>query len=407
MKNNFSNKDVGQRPLCLELFSGAGGLALAAKKANFTPLALFEKDPHACETLRLNEKALGSAGTSRVFQEDLKKISPRVLEDLNIDAIIGGPPCQPFSRGGAGNGPLDDRDLFPNFRHFVHHLRPKAFVIENVAGLTSPRFYDYFKRILGSLAFGSNRYPTPVSLHDGEPVFSGSSRPDYRIYFKVLNAADFGVPQMRLRLFMVGVRNDCQFSWKWPSVTHSKEALMRAKFVSGEYFAQHELKSSRYVGSLKDLHVKLSENAASFLKPHVTVRDALADLGKPVRDSNDPFQHYLVPGARAYPGHTGSLWDEPAKTIKAGVHGCPGGENMVRLDRGRVRYFTVRELARLQSFPDNYRFHGTRNQCVRQIGNAVPVLLGSTILAELAPHFTIHASRSITAARASSVYLCR
>ena len=116
--------------------------------------------------------------------------------------------------------------------------------------------------------------------------------------------------------------------------------------------------------------------------PWRTVRDALAYLPDPERDqfaSRAWLNHRFQPGARAYPGHTGSPFDVPAKALKAGVHGVPGGENMLRKPGGKVRYFTVRESARLQTFPDNYEFQGSWSETMRQLGNAVPVHLARTV----------------------------
>ena len=92
------------------------------------------------------------------------------------------------------------------------------------------------------------------------------------------------------------------------------------------------------------------------------------------------LDHKYQPGAKAYPGHTGSPIDEPSKALKAGVHGVPGGENMIRYPDGRVRYFTVREAARIQTFPDNYALHGAWSEAMRQLGNAVPVDLASIFI---------------------------
>lgn len=96
--------------------------------------------------------------------------------------------------------------------------------------------------------------------------------------------------------------------------------------------------------------------------------------------------HRFQPGARSYPGHTGSPLDEPAKTLKAGVHGVPGGENMLRRPDGGIRYFTVRESARLQTFPDDFSFHGSWSESMRQLGNAVPVTLAAIIAQSIASH---------------------
>ena len=113
-----------------------------------------------------------------------------------------------------------------------------------------------------------------------------------------------------------------------------------------------------------------------------TVRDAIADLPDPELspDTASSFHdHRFQPGARSYSGHTGSPLDEPAKTLKAGVHGVPGGENMLRRADGSIRYFTVRESARLQTFPDDMVFHGSWSETMRQLGNAVPCQLARIV----------------------------
>jgi DNA (cytosine-5)-methyltransferase 1 len=121
------------------------------------------------------------------------------------------------------------------------------------------------------------------------------------------------------------------------------------------------------------------------MKRWMTVRDALRGLPEPVDFTPHPrfANHVGNPGARAYPGHTGSPWDEPAKTLKAGDHGVPGGENMLRRDDGTVRYFSVREAARLQTFPDEYVFQGAWSEGFRQLGNAVPVELAHAVASEV------------------------
>ena len=116
--------------------------------------------------------------------------------------------------------------------------------------------------------------------------------------------------------------------------------------------------------------------------PWRTVRDALVGLPDPERapsEAKDFLNHRFQAGARSYPGHTGSPLDEPGKTLKAGVHGVPGGENMLARADGSVRYFSVRESARLQTFPDDYVFHGAWSEAMRQLGNAVPVKMAQAV----------------------------
>jgi DNA (cytosine-5)-methyltransferase 1 len=123
--------------------------------------------------------------------------------------------------------------------------------------------------------------------------------------------------------------------------------------------------------------------AAKF--PWLTVRDAIGDLPDPEKKTRTYIaNHKFNPGARSYPGHTGSPLDEPAKTLKAGDHGVPGGENMLARVDGSVRYFTVREAARLQTFPEDYTFRGAWTEAMRQLGNAVPVRLAETVARSVA-----------------------
>jgi DNA (cytosine-5)-methyltransferase 1 len=364
----------------LELFAGAGGLALAAKKAGISASTLIERDHLACRTLTKNQKILGFSDSSEMLNIELRAGASKKFS-MPVDFLLGGPPCQPFSLGGQRKGHKDERDMFPVFAEFVHRLKPKAFVAENVAGLRSGNCLDYFRRIVTSLSSSSKRWaPLHLDLENGVP-FKLNGKPDYRIYFKVLNAADFGVAQNRSRMFIVGIRNDIEAKWLWPKATHSKESLRYAQFVTKDYFLRHDIAAPRLDRkNMNALARALGRSQSFLLKPHRTVRDAIGDLPDPrIADASEFAQHIYIPGARAYPGHSGCSWDDPAKTIKAGVNGCPGGENMVRLKSG-VRYFTVRELARLQGFPDHYAFVGTRNQCVRQIGNAVPVNLGRAVI---------------------------
>ena len=124
--------------------------------------------------------------------------------------------------------------------------------------------------------------------------------------------------------------------------------------------------------------------------PWRTVRDAISDLPDPERSTSQHTvpNHVLQPGARSYQGHTGSPLDEPAKTLKAGDHGVPGGENMVLLPDGRVRYFTVRESARIQTFPDSVLLAGSWTEAMRQLGNAVPVKLAEAVAKSVASSLT-------------------
>ncbi|MFD6517926.1 DNA cytosine methyltransferase [Rhodococcus sp. NPDC060176] len=209
----------------------------------------------------------------------------------------------------------------------------------------------------------------------------------------LVNAADYGVPQQRWRVFVVGFRSDLDAEWSFPSATHSHDALLYSQWVSGDYWDRHKVPKSKRdemptraanrVRSLKETG-KPSE------KPWRTVRDAIGDLPEPkIGGHRKHLNHILQPRARAYPGHTGSPIDLPAKALKAGGHGVPGGENMLRRPDGSVRYFSIRESARLQTFPDRYELHGAWGEAMRQLGNAVPVLLAQKVAGSVAEHISI------------------
>jgi DNA (cytosine-5)-methyltransferase 1 len=203
----------------------------------------------------------------------------------------------------------------------------------------------------------------------------------YNVVFRLLNAADYGVPQVRQRVFVVGFRSDLEVDWHFPKPTHSREALLRDKWITGAYWKRHHTRTPKErVEVSPRLEVPLET------QPWCTVRDAIQGLPEPRadRESSEFANHKLNPGARPYPGHTGSPLDEPAKTLKAGVHGVPGGENMLLRPDGSVRYFTVREAARLQSFPDAWRFEGAWSEAMRQLGNAVPVRLAEVVARSVA-----------------------
>jgi DNA (cytosine-5)-methyltransferase 1 len=159
----------------------------------------------------------------------------------------------------------------------------------------------------------------------------------------------------------------------------------------GRYWERHDIPRRKVsITSADSLTLPLVEGNSC--APWRTVRDALSDLPEPARSEHDAaMNHWTIPGARSYPGHDGSALDLPSKTIKAGVHGVPGGENTLIEDSGRFRYYTLREIARLQSFPDDHFFCGARMHVTRQIGNAVPCDLASAIAR---PLFELLARRS-------------
>jgi DNA (cytosine-5)-methyltransferase 1 len=379
----------------IELFAGAGGLALAGSKVGFEHLCVVEWDKYACDTIRENQR-LGTKPIVNwpLVEGDVRGIDFRKWRLDYVDLVSGGPPCQPFSLGGKHGAQRDVRDMFPSAVGAVRAAWPKAFVFENVKGLTRQTFFNYFQYILLQLSFPSMKRQIGESWpeHFRRMERRSTSRnktAEYNVTCEVLNAADFGVPQKRERVFIVGFRSDVNANWSFPKPTHSGRALVYDQFISGDYWERHKVarKHRRLLPSMpkRNLDRLRYQGKDLFTQPWTTVRDALADLPDPrTSGAIEVSNHVFQPGARAYPGHTGSPLDEPAKALKAGDHGVPGGENMLRFPDGEVRYFTIRESARLQCFPDEFLFHGSWTEAMRQLGNAVPVALAEVVLGSVA-----------------------
>ncbi|HLY31789.1 MAG TPA: DNA cytosine methyltransferase, partial [Ktedonobacterales bacterium] len=380
----------------IELFAGGGGLALGIQRAGFRHLALIENDHDACDTLRANS---GSAkGATRLRQqgwpiwEGDARDYPYERHAGKIHLLVGGPPCQPFSIGGKHTGNSDTRNLFPIMLDAVRRLLPQAVLIENVKGLAREAFLPYLEYIVWRLRFPAEAMRFGESWLDHKErlahIALSGGHPDveYQIMGpQILNLVDYGAPQARERLFLVALRADLDLTWEWPEPTHSRSALLHEQWVSGVYWRRHRLRQPAPPFSVAAAVRRLQDTPRPASKPWRTVRDALRGLPEPVDYQPHPTiaNHIGIPGARSYYGHSGSLYDAPAKTLKAGDHGVPGGENMLLRDDGTVRYFTVRESARLQTFPDEYVFCGSRTEAMRQIGNATPVIVAELLSRQL------------------------
>ncbi len=372
----------------VELFVGAGGLGIGVSQAGFRPAAVMDWDRWACDTLRENkERGLDPITHWPIREVDVRQFDFSAVGG-SVDLVTGGPPCQPFSMGGRHRAFLDSRDMFPQAIRAVRELRPRAFIFENVKGLTRSSFANYLEYIRLQLT-----YPDLVAKWDEEWLAHLARLEDhhtkgtekglhYRVVMRVLNSANYGVPQRRERIFLVGFRADTGIEWHFPKPTHSWDALLWSQWRDEVYWDLHRVsRKNRPDGGVAQTRaLKIADRPLD--EPWLTVRDAISDLPDPEHAPGTALRfhdHRFQPGARSYPGHTGSPLDEPAKTLKAGVHGVPGGENMLRRPDGSVRYFTIRESARLQTFPDDMVFHGSWTETMRQLGNAVPCQLARIV----------------------------
>lgn len=401
----------------VELFAGGGGLAQAVHKAGFRPLLLNEQATYACTTLQANgaeprgeeERIPDRDDAWPLVRGDVQELKMGYLQ-RKVDVLAGGPPCQPFSLGGVAKGDEDKRNMFPQMFRAVREVQPRAVICENVVGLLRPSFKPYFDYILRELALPfKERDPNSTwdehnaGLRDTD-VETVNPEERYDVVMTRVNAADYGVPQIRNRVIIVAFRSDLRVdiaAFKRSVLpTHSETALLRS-LHNGEYWDRHPgvpAHVRKHVTAQLPAEVPLDDG----LLPWRTLRDAIAgiDGNRPLppipwdrldrREYDDvPFtDHVGWPDGRIYHGHTPNVLDRPAKTVKAGVHGVPGGESVMLTDdrvrdsgsatrwRYLHRYMTVRETARVMTFPDDWTLSGPRGEQMRQLGNAVPVLLG-------------------------------
>lgn len=379
----------------LELFCGTGGLALGLHQAGFEPTALIEWDKNSCNNINYNiSNGFNGVQKWHIIQEDARLLEYQKIGN-DVQFITGGPPCQPFSLGGKHMAYSDRRDMFPEAVRAVREIRPIGFIFENVKGLLRKSFSNYFNYIMLQLT-----YPDIVKTNDMDweehlrileqhHTSTNHNHVEYNVMFRLLNAADYGVPQIRQRVIIVGFRKDISVNWSFPLSSHCKEDLLYDKYISGVYWEEHEIssKSHEEISPVEKDYLLKYFNEHPHKSRWQTVRDALKDLPDPsFGESSNFFNHNFRGGAKTYAGHSGSTMDKPSKTIKAGAHGVPGGENMICLDNGMTRYYTVRESARIQTFPDDYQFCSSWTESMRQIGNAVPVKLAKVIGNSITSH---------------------
>lgn len=320
----------------IELFAGAGGLALGMEKAGFSHMLLNEIDHDACATLQYNRPCW------RVVEQDVRTISFKQFQD-KIDFLSGGFPCQAFSYAGKQGGFKDTRGtLFFELARAVKEIRPKVFMGENVRGLAAHdggRTLETIKNTISELGY------TLV-----EP--------------KVLKAILYQVPQKRERIILVAIRNDLvgKVQFKWPTPYH-RIMTLRDAFFKGELF---------------DTDVPPSAGQKYPQKKQKVME--LVPMGGYWRDLPVEIQKDYMGGSfELAGGKTGMArrlsLDEPSLTLTC----APAQKQTERCHPTETRPLTVREYARIQTFPDEWQFSGTLSSQYKQIGNAVPVNLAHAI----------------------------
>jgi DNA (cytosine-5)-methyltransferase 1 len=276
----------------VELFAGAGGMAIGMANAGFHHAAVIEWDHDACETFRENQRRQNhSVEEWPLYEGDVRSFDYGKLQREEVVVVSGGPPCQPFSLGGKHRGYLDRRDMFPEAVRAVRELRPKAFIFENVKGLLRQSFASYFEYVHLQLTHPNLVRRKSESWFEHRARLeqhhtSRRVRSEYNVVFRLLNAANYGVPQKRERVFLVGFRSDLGIEWSFPEPSHSEDALLCSKWITGEYWDRHcvarkqrpqlALRQKARIESLR--RGNLFRDGKS---PWLTVRDAISDLPNP------------------------------------------------------------------------------------------------------------------------------
>jgi DNA (cytosine-5)-methyltransferase 1 len=318
----------------IELFAGAGGLAIGLEKAGLKCLALNEIDHWAAETLRINRPKWN------VIEDDIKNVSFKQYKN-QVDVITGGFPCQAFSYAGKKLGLKDARGtLFYEFARVVQETNPLLCIGENVRGLLS---HDKGRTLEGMISILDE-----IGYRVLEP--------------KVLKAMFYRVPQKRERLIIVGIRKDVDLEFNYPKpfkkVYTTKDALKK-----GELF------DSKVPSSPGAKYPARKKEILDLIPPGGYWRDL------PLKLQKEYMQKSFYLGG----GKTGIArrisWDEPCLTLTC----SPAQKQTERCHPEETRPFSVREYARIQTFPDNWEFAGSMNQQYKQIGNAVPVNLALEI----------------------------
>lgn len=341
----------------IDLFCGAGGLSYGFRSAGFNTILGIDNDEKALETYTLNHKG------SKVICGDITKITYKddiepLLNGEQVDFIIGGPPCQGMSL--AGNRELDDprNKLYLSYLRILNEIQPKAFVIENVPGL--------------------------LSLFHGEiknSILKRLRSMNYNVHFNVLKASNYGVPQIRRRVFFVGIRKDFDDTFEFPvasnKIVTSKMALDDLPALSSvSYLGEKE---QNYVSNPHNNYQRLMRKNSSVVYNHIAAHHtektikiiSMVPDGGNYKDLPEPYRssrHFHVAWTRFNS-------QKPAPTIDT------GHRHHFHYKWNRVP--TVRECARIQSFPDDFIFLGNKTQQFRQVGNAVPPLLAEAVAKSL------------------------
>ncbi len=344
---------------CVDLFAGAGGFSLAARRAGFAIRLAVESDKHAAATYRRN--LVGRSKRLQVVECDIRKLDPvkaakEHLRGDRCDLLLGGPPCQGFSAHRLNDaGIADDRnDLIHTYFDFVRAFAPSAFLMENVPGMLWSRHAAAVKR------FYDEGRAAGYMMHD--PV--------------ILDARDFGLPQRRRRVFILGIRKELDaegLAWP-PQPTHGGASDLRRDQQLRPWISCEAAFSDAPAGDPNDLHMKHSDELVRAFERTPPNGGSRKASGRQLKCHVGHDGHNDVYGRIDPRG--------PAPTMTtACINPSKGRFVHPTLHHG----ITVRQAARIQTFPDDYVFEGGLMAAGQQVGNAVPVELASMLIRQIAP----------------------
>lgn len=320
------------RPIALSLFSGAGGLDIGFHQVGFKIVACVEKEASFCQTLQLN-LARYLEPDCTILNRDIQELQLNEIPVKKIDFIIGGPPCQSFSaigrRAGGIDGIRDERgSLFEYYCHLVQHYQPKGFLFENVRGI-----------------LGANHG------QDWEFIVDAFAQSGYQLFYRILDCADYGVPQHRERLILVGTK---QGDFKFPRPTYGLDSPEQKPYVSALEAIADLQDPDEPIHSYSGKYGKLLEEVPPGMNYHYFTREM--GYPNPIFAWRSRFSDFLYKAAP----------EKPVRTIVAKMGAYSGPFHW------KNRKFTLQEFKRLQTFPDDYQFFGNLSKALQQLGNSVP-----------------------------------
>ncbi|MFD9407749.1 DNA cytosine methyltransferase [Streptomyces sp. NPDC059989] len=366
----------------IEICAGAGGQAIGLHEAGFKHLALVEIDQHAAATLRRNIETRATWAWEQqhcdVLEMDVNDFRPdkhltkqgSQLEPRELDLLAGGVPCPPFSHAGKQLGRDDERDLFPRMLDLVKKLKPRAVMIENVRGIMDPKFSDYRDWIQARLQGGDYREEDGSAAHDRGLGYTVCK-------WDVLEASDFGVPQLRPRAILVAIRDDVlkDLKYEWPTPTHEDPVSVAV--------ALDETMRERYERYYDGAHGQLARKKYDEWLDKATRRDAeLKGKGAEPRSKAGGIAPTLVGGSKKHGGADLGPSRAKASWKLLGVSGLGVANDIVTCEKkgseGRDLFgpdgpmLTVEQAAIIQGFPRDWQFTGGKTAQYRQVGNAFP-----------------------------------